>query len=79
MRGMGPLQNLMGPSSGPMGGVVQVSVTPPFHTPGLYNTFPGAQTPQTMEYCEIFRTQGHAPRQCPIMKKYTTCTQYNTL
>jgi hypothetical protein len=35
MRGMGPLQNPMGPSSGPTGGVAQVSTTPPFHTPGL--------------------------------------------
>jgi hypothetical protein len=68
---MGPLQNPMGPS-GPTRGVSQVYVTPPFHTPGLYNTFPGAPTPQTMEYCDIFRTQGHASRNFPIMQKYTT-------
>jgi hypothetical protein len=61
-----------GTLSGPMGGFAQVYVTPPFHTPGLYNTFPGAQTSQTTEYCEIFRTHGHAPRQCPIMQKYMT-------
>jgi hypothetical protein len=51
---------------------VKVSSTPPFHTPGLYNTFPGAQTSQTTKCCEIFRTQVHAPRQCTIMNKYTT-------
>jgi hypothetical protein len=54
------------------GGVVQVSVTPPFHAPGLYHTFPGTQTSQPTEYCEICQTHGHAPRQCPIMQKYMT-------
>jgi hypothetical protein len=68
---MRPIQNMMGPSR-PTGGVAKVFVTPPFHTPGLYNTFLGVPTPPTMEYCEIFRIQEHAPRKCPIMKKYTT-------
>jgi hypothetical protein len=71
MRGMGPLQNSMGPSSRPMGEVFKVFVTPPFHTLGLYNTFLGTPTPQTTEYCGFFQTQGHAPRKCPIMQKYT--------
>jgi hypothetical protein len=43
---MGPPHNLMGPSPGPTGGVVQVSVTPPFHAPVLYHAFPGTQTSQ---------------------------------
>jgi hypothetical protein len=72
MRGMGPPHNLMGPSLGPMGGVAQVLVTPPFHTPDLYNTFPGAQSSQTIEYCKICRIHRHALRQFPIMQKYTT-------
>jgi hypothetical protein len=74
MRGMGSLQNPMGSSSGPTRGVAKVSVTPPFHTPELYDTFPGAPTPQTMEYCEIFQTRGHAPKEFPIIKKYTTAS-----
>jgi hypothetical protein len=49
-----------------------VFVNPPFHTPGMYNTFPEVSTPQTTKYCDICRTQGHAPRKCPIMQKYTT-------
>jgi hypothetical protein len=69
IRGMGPLHNPMGPSSRPTGGVAQVSMTPPFRTPGLYNTFPGAQKSQTSEYCDICQTHGHALRQCPIMNK----------
>jgi hypothetical protein len=72
MRGMGPLHNPMGPYSGPTGGVAQVSSTPSFHTPWLYNSFPGAQTSQTTEYCEICRMHGHVPRKCPIMHKYMT-------
>jgi hypothetical protein len=71
MRGMGPLKNLMG-TSGPMGGFSQVSVNPPFHTPRIYNTFPGDPTPQKMEYCEICWTQGHVSRKCPIVHKYKT-------
>jgi hypothetical protein len=61
MRGMGPPQNPMGPSPGPTGGVVQVSVNLPFHNPTPYHAFPGSQVEyceifqhQTVEYCEIF-------------------------
>jgi hypothetical protein len=60
------------PPIGPMGGVVQVSKTMPFHTPVQYNTFPNAQSTQTSEYYEIFRTQGNAPRHCPILQKYSS-------
>jgi hypothetical protein len=41
IRGMGH------PPTGPMGGVVQVSKTPPFHAPVQYNAFPSAQPTQT--------------------------------
>jgi hypothetical protein len=71
MRGIRHLKNPMGPS-GPMGGVVKVFANPPFHIPSLYNTFPGTPTHQTTEYCDIFQTQGHALRQCPILQKYLT-------
>jgi hypothetical protein len=79
IRGMVPTHNPMGPSLGPIGGVVQISIIRPFHTPGLYNTFPGAQTSQTIEYCEICRTHRHVPRQFPIMQKYTTTPCYRTV
>jgi hypothetical protein len=54
-----------------MGGVVQVSAAPPFHAPVQYYTFPSTQTTHKIEYCEIFRTHGHAPRHFPILQKYT--------
>jgi hypothetical protein len=72
MRGMGPPQNPMGPSPGPMGGVAQVSVNLPFHNPTPYHAFPGSQAAPTVEYCEICRIHGHGPRQCPIIQKYST-------
>jgi hypothetical protein len=53
MRGMGPPQNNMGPSSGPMGGVVQVSANLPFHNPTPYHAFLGNQTVPGLEYCKI--------------------------
>jgi hypothetical protein len=62
----------MGPSPGPTRGVVQVYVTPPFHALGLYHAFPRTQTSHPTEYCEIFWTHGHVPRQCPIMQDYMT-------
>jgi hypothetical protein len=71
MRGMELPHNLMGPSLGLKRGVVQVSVTPPFHTPRIYNTISGTQTSQTTDYCDMFWTHGHVSRQCPIMQKYT--------
>ena len=71
MRGMGPLQNSMGPSLGPMGGVVKVSVNLLFHTPTPYHAFPGNQAKPSVEYCEIFQIHGHGPGQCPIIQKYS--------
>lgn len=57
---------------GPIGEVVQVSTNSPFHHPTPYHTFPGFQATPTVEYCEIFRTLGHGPRQLPMMQKYLT-------
>ena len=54
MRGMGPPQNPMGPSPGPMGGVAQVSMNLPFHTPTLYHAFLGNQASSSIEYQKIF-------------------------
>jgi hypothetical protein len=54
MRGMGPPQNPMGPSPGPTGGVAQVSVNLPFHTPTPYHSFLGNQAVPSIEYCDIF-------------------------
>jgi hypothetical protein len=68
---MGPPQNLMGPSLGPMRGVAQVSVNLPFHNPTPYHAFPRSQATPTVEYCNIFRIHGHGPRQCPIIHKYS--------
>jgi hypothetical protein len=53
MRGIGPSQNVMGPSLGPTGGVAQVSMNLPFHNPTPYHAFPGIQATPTVEYCEI--------------------------
>jgi hypothetical protein len=72
MRGMGPPQNPMVAPPGPTGGVAQVSTNLPFHNPTPYHAFPGGQAAPTTEYCEICRTHGHGPRQCPIMQKYST-------
>jgi hypothetical protein len=69
---MGPPQNLMGPSPGPTGGVAQVSMNLPFHTPTPYHAFLGNQASSSVEYCEICRIHGHGPRQCPIIQKYST-------
>jgi hypothetical protein len=41
MRGLGPPQNMIVTPSGPMGGVVQVSMNSSFHHPTPYHTFPG--------------------------------------
>jgi hypothetical protein len=67
---MGPPQNLMGPSPGPMGGFSQVSMNLPFHNPTPYHAFPESQETPTLEYCEILRIHGHGLRQCPIMQKH---------
>ena len=72
MRGMGPPQNLMGPSPRPTGGISQVFVSLPFHTPTPYHAFPGNQAVPSVKYCEIFRIHGHGPRQFPIIHKYST-------
>jgi hypothetical protein len=53
-RVMGPPQNLMGPSPGPMRGFVQVCVNLPFHTPTPYHDFPGNQAASSAEYCDIY-------------------------
>jgi hypothetical protein len=49
-----------------------VYVNLPFHNPTPYRAFPGSQPTTKIEYCEIFQIHGHGPRQCPIMKKYST-------
>jgi hypothetical protein len=72
MRGMEPPQNLMGPSPIPMGGVVQVSMNLPFHTPTPFHAFPGNQVAPSIEYCNIYQIHGHGPRQCHIIHKYST-------
>jgi hypothetical protein len=68
MRGMGPPQNLMGPSPGPMGGVAQVSVNLPFHTPTPYHAFPGNQAVPSVEYCEIFESMGMGQDSAPLFR-----------
>jgi hypothetical protein len=72
MMGMGPPQNLMGPSPGPTIGVAQVSTNLPFHNPTPYHAFLGSQATTTVEFCDIYLIHGHGPRQCPIMQKYST-------
>jgi hypothetical protein len=50
MRGMGPPQNLMGPSPRPTRGVSKVSLNLPFHTPTPYHAFLGNQAASSIEY-----------------------------
>jgi hypothetical protein len=59
----------MGPSPGPTGGVAQVYVNLPFHTPTSFHDFPGNQATPSVEHCEILQIHGHGPRQCPIIQK----------
>ena len=61
----------------PTGGVAQVATSTPFHGPVQYHAFPNNQALLTNEYYEIFRTHGHPPWHCPILRKSYSAT--NTL
>jgi hypothetical protein len=67
MREMVPPQKAMGPSPGPMGGFLKLSVNLPFHTPTPYHDFPGNEASPIVEYCEICQIHTYGPRQWPII------------
>jgi hypothetical protein len=69
--GLGSPQSLTITPPGPTRGISQVSNSP-FHHPTPYHAFPGGQAATTTKYCDICQTLAHGPRQCPIMKKYST-------
>jgi hypothetical protein len=51
---------------------VKVYVNLPFHSPTSYHAFPSNQESPSVEYWEIYRIHGNAPRHCPVIHKYYT-------
>jgi hypothetical protein len=71
LRGAGPPTHpMVPPPVGPLGGVVQVTATMPFHGLVQYHAFFESSRRPENEYCEIYRSHGNSLRHFPILQKY---------